>query len=453
MAQIIILEKNRPLRDLLTLNLKTFTGSEVIEMDDFEKCGELLRILPAVDLIITRAEFEKEYWANDFSLLLHEIKREIPLIAYGHSTNIPQDAHHLKDEKRWEDVLTSATKILGISTNDLLKKPKPEFISIPIHYFLLIDHAICDVFIRIKKSPTEFQYIKRLHGGDDYLRETIERYISQGLRDFYIPKEFEINFTNYASDQLVLALENARSDYGRLVEVVAQSYDLAIGETRRLGFTPATIQLTDSIIDSIQKTFEKSPQLGGLIHKIVHQKSSFMYQHCHLTNLLVFESLVTAKKAGPQMQEIFGYASFFHDIDLVEFDDLTRINDIRTLEHAHLDKSKLDLVVNHALSGSLLLKKHPAAPPLVSKLILEHHGAQDGVGLLERFPIDLSFETRLFIVCERFVHRFLEYKDSQKDIRPVLVNLYNAFVEPEMIEVAKILEATLARKQKEGKRN
>jgi len=86
----------------------------------------------------------------------------------------------------------------------------PEYAAIPVHYFLNLDYVNCDVFIRIKKTPTEYQYVKRIHTGDNFSKDSIKRYMAQGLEFFHIPIEAQRNFTTHLSNQLVAKLKMIR---------------------------------------------------------------------------------------------------------------------------------------------------------------------------------------------------------------------------------------------------
>lgn len=200
MSQVILIEENDNLRDLLAINLKTYVGSEVIPRSSAAEAIDLLNILPNVDLIITQDKVGDEETAKILLEHLKDSHSEVSMIVNGPFDHIDEEKLIvIKEEKDWETIISTSAKVLGVSIETLEKRVLPEFIPVEVRYFLPLDTSCCDVFIRIKKTATEYQFIKRIHAGDRYARSLIDKYIEQGLTFFYIPKDFQNNFTDRKS--------------------------------------------------------------------------------------------------------------------------------------------------------------------------------------------------------------------------------------------------------------
>lgn len=447
MAQVILIESNKTMNDLISVNLTTYLGVDLIHRKNAQDALSLLAILPSIDLIITNSQVDGEDSANMINDYLIENQLEISMIVMGPETKrITEHTINIPSEKDWEKVIQTTAKVLGINEDVLARKAVPDYVSVPVGYFLNLDSINCDVFIRIKKSPTEFQFVKRIHNGDSISKESIQRYQDQGLEHFFIPKEHHRNFAIFLSNRLVDKIEALNIDETQKIQIMGESFDIASKEIVTLGFNSETIQLTDTIIENMIKNFQKSPEMSGLLHKVINSKTGPLYQKSHMTSVVASEMIKNLKYNDPQAFEKIAFASFFHDIMLTERDDLSKINSFEELEKAHLSETDWDLVFNHANEASQLVKNHPEAPVGSDEIIRHHHGAFNGKGFsnaIENLP-DLS---KIFIVAHHFVLELLRFKETGGQPRPVTEELYRRYPSPDIAIIIKALEKTLKKKK------
>jgi len=453
MSQVIIIEDNTSLNQLLTLNLNTYVGVEVIHRNNAAGAIDLLNLLPSIDLIISKTSVGKEQTAKLLAEYIAKEQLDISLLIIGEYpedvSGIEETALAFPDIEKWEDIIASTAKCLGITPEKMDKHIFPDYIPVPINYFLPLTSCCCDVFIRIKKSPSEFQFVKRIHASDPFNEGLIRKYIDQGLKEFFIPKDKLINFTNFISDHLVEKLEISSLNPDEQIEIIAQSYDIALNQIHKLGFTSATIQLTDAIVHSMIKSSEQSPEMSNMLHKIINSENSQMYLHAHMTSIVAAECL---KNLGHDRNDLFeklAYASFFKDIVLVDRPELARINTLEELENLDLPEEDWDLVFSHALEGAIMIRKHPEAPIDVDTIIKCHHGAINGKGFSTTSGPKLSSLSKVFIIACDFVHQLLEYKqDASGKPKPIVEELKAKYKGQDMAIVIKALEKTLKKSSK-----
>ncbi len=448
MAQVILIENNKTLNDLISVNLTTFLGVDLIQRKNAQETLSLLAILPNVDLIITTNFIEDEPTAD---LLTHYIKSnnlETGLIVLGTDQLVKNDfTINIANPKDWEQVIHGAAKILGINENVLLKKATPDFIAVPVRYFLNLDNVNCDVFIRIKKSPTEYQFIKRIHNGDTFSKESIKRYLVQGLEHFHIAKENYKNFAIFLSNKLVEKIDAPEMEPTLRIQLMGESFEIAIREISKLGFNSEMIQLTESIIQNMVKNFEKSPEMSNLLHKVINSETGLLFQRCHMTSIVASEMIKNLNITEPQAFEKIAYASFFHDIMLAEHEELSKINSFDELEKANLNEEQWDMVFNHAMEASVLIRKYPEAPTGTDEIIKHHHGTTNGKGFsnsIEKLPL-LS---KIFIIAHHFVLELVNFKKRGGEPKSLTEELYKRYPSPETALIIKSLEHTLKKKTK-----
>lgn len=451
MSQIIVLEPHKDLSDLICINLNTYVGAETIPRTQAEEVISILAILPDVEIVVCREKIEGENIVNSVAKYIKTHQLDTQLIVLGKAPGFASEiSTEVSNPHDIEGIIEKASKILGVNPDQIKAKVRPDFIPIPIDYFYNLESSCCDVYIKIKKSAEENQFVKRIHSGDTFSKQAIKRYLEQGLKFFYIQKEFQNNFTNYLSDKLLSNLENAMENksVSEQIEVIGESYDIAINEIVNLGFTPATIQLTDGIISSMIKTVENSPEMSGLLHKVLNSKSSYLYQHSHMAAIVSSEVLNFLKLTDKNLHETMAYASFFADISFVENPNLAKVSSYEELENAKLNEQDWDLVFNHALEASILITKNPSAPEGTDIVIKNHHGAANGKGFSVTNSADISGLSKIFIVSCEFVKELLRYKETGEEPSPIIDDLYAKFPDPEMIKAIRALERTLNKKKK-----
>ena len=227
---------------------------------------------------------------------------------------------------------------------------------------------------------------------------------------------------------------------------MGESYDIAIKEIVTLGFNSETVQLTDTIIENMIKNFQKSPEMSGLLHKVINSKTGTLYQKSHMTSVVACEMIKNLKYNDTNAFDKIAFAAFFHDILLAEREDLAKINSFEELEKARLNEEDWDLVFNHASEASQLIKNHPEAPLGADEIIRHHHGAFNGKGFsngIEKLP-DLS---KIFIIAHHFVLELIRFKENGGQPRPVTEELFRRYPSPDAAIIIKALEKALKKKK------
>lgn len=448
MAQVILVEDNKVLNDLISINLTSYLNVDVIHRKNAQEALGLLSILPNIDLIITTAKVMDEPTAQILSHHILTNKLETGLIVLGSNEKSVNDfTIHIANPKDWESVVHACAKILGINEDIIARKPIPDYAPLPIRYLLNLDSINCDVFIRIKKSPTEYQFIKRIHNGDTFSKESIMRYTEQGLENFYIDKDAYKNFTIFLSNRLVEKMDSPTTEITQKIQIMGESYEIAINEISRLGFNSETIQLTESIIQNMVINFQKTPEMSGLLHKVINSETQLLFQRCHMTSVVASEMVKNLKLTDPLAHNKIAYASFFHDIMLADHEGLSKINSTEELDNAKLSDDDREMVMNHAREAAIIIRKLPDTPLGADEIIMNHHGALNGVGFsdsIEKLP-DLS---KVFVIAHNFVLNLILFKEKGGEPKPITEELYKRYPGTEAAVIIKSLERTLKKKTK-----
>lgn len=410
MAQILLIDKNSEISKVVKLNLMKSFDFEVIEKNNVRDGIELCEILPNIDLILLRTS---EVETNDIKELIETISfrnSKIPLILISDESYGYQYENLLPTDATWQSIVEAIGKVLNINKPIIPSKVNVEYVPIPISYFFNINETSigCDVYIRVKKGESDFQYIKRLNSTDYFNRIDIERYANSGLKEFYVTKEHFPNFVNFVTDKLTLTLASSNAMGEAKLQVVSETFDVTVDRIHTLGVDERTVELVQESVKTMEKMLESSSALGNFLKNLQENKLSFAYSHSYFTCMLLQKILKNFEWESASAREKITIISYFHDISLKN-GELMKISSTSELENAQLSKSQKELVLNHAYKSAEILDQFPAIPMGVSVLVREHHGIKSGVGFRSGLSIGVSPMAMMFMVVEEFVHEFLKY--------------------------------------------
>jgi HD-GYP domain-containing protein (c-di-GMP phosphodiesterase class II) len=438
MSQTILIESNEDLKKIFSINLNTFVGTDVIQRKNAEDAIDLLKILPQISLIITEARMNGE----ETALKLHQfIKSEgltTSLIVMGDCKPLAHEVVCLKEPVSWELLIKQAAHALGVSLQDNLQKIRPDYIPVGIHYFYDIQKTPCDVYIRIKKGPHEFQYVKRIHSKDVFDKSDILKYEQQGLKEFYISKDYVQYFTTFVTNNLVQKLEREDLSLEERILTTANGHEIVRENLQIVGLEESTIDLSHASINSMVKSVKNSPQVAQLLKFLFSNKISYAYQHCHMLALMCHYILSKQSWYRPEHLETLSFVSFFSDATLKSHTQM-KISSMRELAESGLTDEERRQVLTHAKDAVEILSTHPEANEYIKTVLLQSHGKLDGVGLEDNPGEDLHPLSKVFIVADAFVKVLLNpnLPSSKKDI---LELLSVRFTNPSYQKILKALE-------------
>lgn len=437
MSQTILIESHPELSKIFSINLNTYAGTDVIDRKNADEAIALLNILPTINLIITQASVDGEPTALKIYQYLMEKELSIPLIVMGEVPELKNKVLCLREPIEWEVMVKHAANLLGINEKKLQEKIKPEFTRIPTSYFYEIERTPCEVYIRIKKSPSEYQFVKRIHSKDIFNLEIIKKYESQGLRDFWVPTDYQQYFVNFVTNSLVTKLES-NLDVLKRVQVNSNAFSIVSDQIRRFGLDTTMVELSDSSIKSMVKSVNESPVLADLLKMLFTSKISYAYQHAHLIS--VIGNFILSKQSWykPKHLDILSFAAFFSDITLKSLEQ-SKINSQEELENSNLDIEEKEQVLIHAKNAVKILKNHPRFDDYLEMVITQHHGTTNGIGFSDNPGEELHPLSKVFIIADAFVKAMLD-PDAPKNKLDILTILYEKYQNPSYQKIIKVLE-------------
>ncbi len=438
MSQTILIETNEDLKKIFSLNLHTFVGTDVIHRKNAEDAMELLRILPQVALIITKCKVGNEETAVKLHQFLRNEGLKSELIVIGECPSLADEILCLQEPVSWEILIKQAASYLGVTLQDSTNKVKPDYFPVPVYYFYDIQKTPCDVYIRIKKGPNEYQYVKRIHSKDIFDKNDILKYESQGLKEFFIPKDYIQYFTTFVTNNLVEKLERDDLTLEDRILTTANAHEIVREKIQQMGLDQAAVDLSDASINSMVQSVKNSPEVTNLLKFVFSNKVSYAYQHSHLLALMCHYVLSKQSWYKQEHLEILSFVSFFSDVTLKSQMQM-QISSLKELTESNLTDEEIRQVMNHASEAVMILDQHPEANEYIKTVLLQSHGKLDGIGFEENPGEDLHPLSKVFIIADCFVKTLLNpaLPSSKKEILPLL---RTRFTNPSYQKIIKALE-------------
>ncbi len=411
MTQILLIESDESLRSILKLNLMKSIGGDVIEQMTAIDAISLLEILPSIDLVICREQIGSEKTGESLSSFFETGRHSIPLMVIGNKVSSYKHLVAINPDQTWEKIVTSAGTILGVDVTLEDNKQNSDYIPVGLEYFYNITTTSlgCDIFIRVKKGH-EYQYIKRLHSTDHFVREDIEKYKASGLKEFYVSKDHFAQFVNFVTAQLTLTLEDKKLASTDRVKVTAEAYQVTLDRIQSLGIDEHTIGLVEESIKSMQASLGENNALGSFLQSLRANQLSYAYSHSYMSSLILHKVVNNFDWQSPQVKEKLTFVSYFHDISLKE--NLMGYYNEAIVANSDLSKEDKQLVLNHAYQSSVIVEKFPKVPQGIGTILKEHHGSKNGVGFPQSLSIAISPISMMFVVVENFVDEFLKIQGA-----------------------------------------
>lgn len=407
MVQILLIESDESLRSILKLNIMSAIGCDVVEKQTAVDAISLLEILPNIDLIVCREEAFHEKTALRLANFLESEKRDTPLLVIGKKISTYNHLFVVDQASDWKKIITTAGTIIGSEVSFEEGRQKESYVAVAIEYFLNLTSLSlgCDVYIRIKKGD-EYQYIKRLHFRDEFTRADIEKYKSDGLKEFYISSEHFPQFVNFATSQLVLTLENNTVSKTDRIKLTAEAYGVTSERIQSLGVDEHTVGLVEESIKSMQQSLSEDKALATFLESLRANKLSYGYAHSYLCGLILHKVIGHFDWQSVQVKDKLTFIAFFHDISLRE--NLMKYKSEEEVKNSELTKQEKNMVLGHANLSAEIVDKFSKVPDGVAIILKEHHGAKNGIGFPQSLSIAISPLSMMFIVVEEFVDAFLK---------------------------------------------
>ncbi|AUN98695.1 hypothetical protein DOM21_07625 [Bacteriovorax stolpii] len=450
--KILLVEPNDSVGELIAKNLEREFGAKTIHYKSGAEAVEVVKKGEYFDLFVVRnnseetADHPSEAIAALFLNVIYDDSLRTPLIVIGEFEHTYKKFAMVSDRLRIEELNRLVLKALNLKKEEFSHLKLPDYIPFPINYFYLMNLSPCDVYIKLAKKSGD-EYVKRLHFGENFTKESLKKYEDLGLREFFILKEERELFMNGLLTQSLRNLKKPVSIDEAVVKT-GDSFVISSDLIKSLGITSTCVAMVDQTVHQIRTQITKTDKLGSLLRKLLDNQLSYSYRRSYLICLMSY-TLLPKMEWGSQdqqsvMLEKLSMVSFFHDIYLDD-EKLLKIMDNEALKKANLTSRERDAVLNHAHQAALLVQSYPRLPQGVDIIIKQHHGVSNGVGFPEVITAGISPMAIFFVVIEDFVTALLE-QGNEPNFALILSHLKLRYQLPTYRKIVAEIEHMLTKK-------
>jgi hypothetical protein len=433
MRQIIIIDKVFDSYQDLKTKLEEILTIEITEISDVTKAQALISILPELDCIVTSTAGIGEKNITMLENYLVEENLLTPVFILGNTIVQRKETKLLSASISSEELFSQIKDQFLKNDSKKLKENIPLFIPIDFQYVLLHkDHSFpVDFYIRIKRGEEEYQYLKRLHAGDKFNQEELDRFAKHQITSLYVQR----------NDYMIFLKDSIQRNHTETISnmderQVKKAFDYFLSR-EILSLTGVDEETENQVKENIQHMEKAINENASLIHYLNHLKkdqNGFAFVHSMLVALILNKVVGKFEWESQMIREKICYAAFFHDIALLD-DKLSRIHSEEELSQIEaignkLNSSKIidgypsnaiEMVNHHALNSAFILEKIESVPAGVSQIVKEHHGAKNGMGFNTAQSISLHPLSMLFMVVEDFVLALLKLEKPTKEVTAAII--------------------------------
>ncbi|MGE3610033.1 MAG: hypothetical protein AB7I27_10640 [Bacteriovoracaceae bacterium] len=401
----LLVENNPKIESFYNLNLYTWLG---LTLQTEKEVASALKTIDQkntqLQLIIVRAQINKQEAAKEIIAHLEKNKLKIPIIVIGPGQEVKGSFAHVPNSLELKILIQGAAKALNITPKDMMNKVVPDFYPIPIEYFKSLKRSVCPVYIKDTSAPRKF--ILQFDKNKDFTQAEIDGLKAQ-TNELFIDKMDRLDFVHNVTAELVITLKDEDLSKDEQISAANASIELLSKKLLSLGVHEETIELAKKNIETMKKNVKGNPKLSNLIARLLSNKTSYLFRHTQILTYVCLHIVKNIDWGNAEQEEKISFIAFFHDIAL-ETDEQCMIHTTLDLKKSSLPPEQKQLVERHAQISAEYVAKFPHAPMGSDVIIKQHHGTLNGVGFSESYGNNISPAAVVFIVAEEFTRILME---------------------------------------------
>lgn len=411
MALTLLVENNSKIESFYVLNLITWVGLETVTKKNADFALKYLENnFDQVNLIICRVNIGEEDTAGKIHQFLKSRGLQIPVIKIGKSGQDKTESLTIENSLNIKALIKNSAKALGITAQEMINKPVPDFFPIPINYFLVIKRPVCPVYARNIDDPSKYDL--RIEKLQDYDISYIENMIREGIDFLYIDKMARLDFVQNVTSELIMTLASDELNQNEKLTATEKGLELLSTKLMILGVTEETVRLAQKGMQEIIQNSKSYLKVSELLQSLIQNKSSYLFLHTQLIAYIAIHIVKNIDWGSQEQQDKIAFIALFHDIALTT-DEQAKIHSAYELKKSTISPEDKKVVERHAMMAADIVAKYPRAPMGADQIIRQHHGQTNGIGFSDTYGANISPLAAVFIISEAFAKMILENKEAK----------------------------------------
>ncbi|MCO4795402.1 MAG: hypothetical protein KC493_16905 [Bacteriovoracaceae bacterium] len=419
--QILIFEEKKELLDLLAMNLKMNNGIEVIPKLFISEGKGFVDILPEIKLIVINNSTEFDARLDLIDYVLKE-KEDIEMIVVSGTIKTEHPRLMLIDR------INDPEELLGLVTKkfseDFLSQEESAYSPVSLNNLSYFKKLPVDIFLKLKDRDNQ-KFLKVLNSGDSLPEDFIQKYNDKSVAEVFIAKSNKDEFSKEIS-KLFLEYFKAKSQKENVTfESFEEIHQKSFEQMTDIGFSPMSTKLAMESVGDLMGTLEKRKDFKVLLNHVYKTDAPYSYRFSYMTSLIAHALVKKFPWCSESNLQTIMYAAMFSDIGLT--DNHLRLRTDEKLKKSIMGKEDKEMLKKHAFENGNKLKNVKGIPAEVSKTIIQHHGAHNGLGFPQNISAQVTPIALCLIVSQEFVH-FILNGDNKINVNEAIDHINERFV-------------------------
>lgn len=454
--KILYAEDLEEIRDLVEMQIHAHLDVEISMVSNGKEAYQLWQQNGPFDLVMSDYHMP-EMNGSELFRAIRKLDSTCPFILV--SSHQPDqetfsdffiDSKHNKSILKPDDLLSLPMMIADMTRQSSLERAA--YHRVKISTLGHLNQLPADLYIRL----SEKKYVKVIAANELFSRDLLEHYQKKVDTLYCLAEQFEAlsqSFFEQVKSAIGAKAIDSKADSQQIVELQLESVSLAHQILNLRGITPEVIELANTTLSTVYRKVANSHQTHTILRKVLDNTASYLYIHslsipyvataiCHKmnwTSSATLETLATAALLHDSTLDESLIDRFFG----VVFDE-KRMAERKT-------NMGLRRIYDHPMASSSLITSDLHLPPMVAKIILEHHERPDGSG----YPQKLTAEqidplSAIFIVSEAFIHEVKRRGVTNAGLEAAIVAVQQDFRKGHFASVVKALAQVFSNVGEDG---
>ena len=374
---------------------------------------DFLHLSPELDLIFIGDDIEIDVELKAFTDSIKEYgKKNNQVIIIGSNKGLQKmDASkYIHPQSPVDKILQLLKATLSIEKDTFAFE---HFQPIPLSLCLGIYQNPCDIHIKIGKDESA-KYIKRFKAKDFFDKDAVQTLIIKDMAKVYVHKDdvetLNSYFKNKIKTEKFSSIPRKENDIVKVFSnSMKDSLDYVSYMLNNMSIKNSGSVLVTRIFDNMRDEVLLLPTnnkklINQFFINSMESENDFATKLVTLTSIISTNMVQDASWGNSEMINKVIYASCFHDLALKGNQKL--ISCLNEVDRLFLSEEEANQINNHAQLVVSQLKEMNILPIGTDKIILEHHGSRNGIGLPHE-QVNTNKVSTLFMVASEFATKLL----------------------------------------------
>lgn len=414
MKLVLIIQNKSSIRDYMELVLGANKNVSIVLHSNAADSMDFLNLSPELDLIFIGDDIEIDVELKAFTDSIKEyakINNKVTIIGSNKGLQKSNASKYIHPQSPVDKILHLLKETLALEKDTFAFE---HFQPIPLSLCLGIYQNPCDIHIKIGKDDNA-KYIKRFKAKEYFDKDAVQSLIVKDMAKVYVHKDdvetLNSYFKNKIKTEKFCSIPRKENDIVKVFSnSIKDSLDYVSYMLNNMSIKNSGSVLVKRIFDNMRDEVLLLPAnnkklINQLFINSMESDNDFATKLVTLTSIISTNMVQDAAWGNSEMVNKVIYASCFHDLALKGNQKL--ISCLTEKDRLLLTDEEANQVKNHAHLVVSQLKALEVLPLGTDKIILEHHGSRNGIGLpLEQ--VNTTKVSTLFMVASEFSTKLLD---------------------------------------------